>query len=488
VSRQTLNAKLLVVEDETNLRLVIQKELERLGYSVQSAPDGEAALELLEEAAVEVLLCDINMPRMDGMTLLKRVHERPNPPEVIMLTGHATVETAVEAMKLGAYDYLSKPYRIGELDALIKQAVEKRRLRVDNQRLRAQLARHTQMPEIISQSEKMAEVLRLVQRVAPSEASVLISGESGTGKELIAQAIHRLSNRAESSFVDLNCAAFQESLLESELFGYEAGAFSGAKGRKLGLFEIADNGTLFMDEVTELPAALQSKLLRAIETRSFYRVGAVRKVQVDVRIVAATNRNLDQATSDGSFRSDLLYRINSFQINIPPLRERPEDIEPIANHLLKQLGGANHPVLMPDALTALQNYSYPGNVRQLRNYLERAVLLANDGRITPAELPPEITRPAYFPATPNASGMISNAAPQSAQNFSAANAATPVYDSTGTQIPSPLRDVERQQILHALEQTNWHRGKTAEILGISSSTLYRRLRDYKLLSPPVTEE
>src|SRR5918911_125528 len=401
--------RLLVAEDEANLRLVLQKELQRLGFRVDVVPDGEAALRRLEEGNVDVLLSDINMPRIDGMELLRRVRERPNPPEVIMLTGHATVETAIEAMKLGAYDYLSKPYRITELDALVRQAAEKRRLRVDNQRLRQQLARQSQMPEIVSVSDAMREAIRLVGRVAPSDASVLITGESGTGKELIAHAIHRLSNRADASFIDLNCAAFQESLLESELFGYEAGAFSGAKGRKLGLWELADNGTIFLDEVTELPPQLQSKLLRAIETNSFFRVGAVRKVQVNVRIVAATNRDVNEVTADGRFRADLLYRINSFQIHLPPLRERPEDIEPLTAHLLKQLAGPTAPELSPEALAALKSYSWPGNVRQLRNTLERAVLLANDGRITTAELPPEIVSPAVafrpaVAAAPDAAG------------------------------------------------------------------------------------
>jgi len=393
-------ARILIAEDEANLRLVLQKELERLGYRVQAAPDGEAALRRLEESNVDVLLCDINMPRIDGMELLRRVHERPNPPEVIMLTGQATVETAVEAMKLGAYDYLTKPYRITELDVRVKQAADKRRLRVDNVRLREQLARQSALPEIISVSELMKEAIRLIERVAPSEASVLITGESGTGKELVAHAIHRLSGRADASFVDLNCAAFQESLLESELFGYEAGAFSGAKGRKLGLIELADGGTLFLDEVTELPAQLQAKLLRAIETRTFFRVGGVRKVEVNVRIVAATNRNLETVVNDGVFRSDLLYRINGFQISLAPLRERPEDIEPLAKHLLRQVGGTSPPELTTDAFEALRAYNWPGNVRQLKNCLERAVILSNNGKITVSELPPEVLRPAGTATAP----------------------------------------------------------------------------------------
>ena len=464
-------ARILIAEDEANLRLVLQKELERLGYRVQAAPDGEAALRKLEESNVDVLLCDINMPRIDGMEVLRRVHQRPNPPEVIMLTGQATVETAVEAMKLGAYDYLTKPYSITELDVRVKQAAEKRRLRVDNLRLREQLARQSGLPEIVSVSPAMTEAIRLVERVAPSDASVLITGESGTGKELIAHAIHRLSTRAEGSFIDINCAAFQESLLESELFGYEAGAFSGAKGRKLGLIELADGGTLFLDEVTELPAQLQAKLLRAIETRTFFRVGGVRKVEVNVRIVAATNRNLDSVVANESFRSDLLYRINGFQIDLAPLRDRPEDIEPLARHLLTDVGGTPSPELEPAALDALRAYSWPGNVRQLKNCLERAVILSNNGRITIAELPPEVVRPAV-PAA-----FVGPSQPGAAADF---NAGASSYASSNVSSPTSLRDVERQQILSALEQTGWHRGKTAEILGISPSTLYRRLRDYNL--------
>src|SRR6476620_3789808 len=348
-------AKLLVVDDEKNLRLVVQKELSRQDHVVETASDGEEAWEMLEAEDYDVLLCDINMPRLDGMGLLRRLCEQnQNRPEVIMITGQATVETAIEAMKLGAYDYLTKPYRIAELAALVEQAAEKQELKVDNQRLRAQIARTTgKMPDIVAQSPQMKEVLRLVQRVAPSETSVLITGESGVGKELVAQAIHRLSRRADKPFIDLNCAALQDTLLESELFGHEAGAFSGARTRKLGLFEIADGGTLFLDEVMEMPMQLQSKLLRALETRSFFRVGGVKKVEVDVRLVAATNRDKDQAIAEGLFRADLLYRINSFEINIPPLRERREDIEPLAHYLLKKVARVNMPDLSPQAVDAL---------------------------------------------------------------------------------------------------------------------------------------
>ncbi len=459
-------SKLLVVDDEKNLRLVVQKEMTRQGHEVMCAEDGEAAWELLEEQDFDVVLCDINMPRLDGLGLLRRTRERSqNPPEVIMLTGQATVESAIEAMKLGAYDYLTKPYRIGELSALVTAAAEKQQLKVDNQRLRAQIARtHQSLPEIVADSPQMKEALRLVQRVAPSDTSVLITGESGVGKELIAQAIHRLSGRCDKPFIDLNCAALQDTLLESELFGHEAGAFSGARARKLGLFEIADGGTLFLDEIMEMPMQLQSKLLRALETRTFFRVGGVKKVEVDVRLIAATNRDKDTAIADGIFRADLMYRVNSFEINVPPLRERREDIEPLARHLLHKLAGHDEPEMTPAAIEALNAFDWSGNVRQLRNCLERAILLADNGMITPRELPPEIA----FRAE-KTSVSVSYGAPQTTTVASFQNATS-----------TNLRDSERQQIIGALEKTGWHRGKTAELLGISPSTLYRRLREYDL--------
>ncbi len=459
-------AKLLVVDDEKNLRLVVQKEMSRQGHEVETAENGEAAWEKLERQDFDVVLCDINMPRLDGIGLIRRMDEKiQNPPEIIMLTGQATVESAIEAMKLGAYDYLTKPYRITELAALVTQAADKQQLKIDNQRLRAQISRtHKDLPDIIAESPQMKEVLRLVKRVAHSDTSVLITGESGTGKELIAQAIHRLSPRVEDSFIDLNCAALQDTLLESELFGHEAGAFSGARVRKLGLFELADHGTLFLDEVMEMPSHLQSKLLRALETRSFFRVGGVKKVDVDVRLVAATNRNPQESIAEGVFRADLLYRINSFEIHIPPLRQRREDIEPLSRHLLQKIAGANAPEIATKALDALVSYNWTGNVRQLRNCLERAFLLADNDEITIKELPPEVV---YKTVEPKIS--VSYNSPQENQpgNFQNSN-------------PANLKDVERRQILNALEQTGWHRGKTAEILGISSSTLYRRLREYDL--------
>lgn len=459
-------AKLLVVDDESNLRLVVQKELSRQGHDVDTAPDGESAWDALEQEDFDVLLCDINMPRLDGIGLLRRLREKSqNPPEVIMLTGQATVESAIEAMKLGAYDYLTKPYRITELSALVQQAAEKQKLKIDNQRLRAQIERtaNKNMPEMVAESPQMKEVLRLVQRVAPTDTSVLITGESGVGKELVAQALHRLGRRKDKTFVDLNCAALQDNLLESELFGHEAGAFSGARGRKLGLFEIADGGTIFLDEIMEMPMQLQSKLLRALETRSFFRVGGVKKVEVDVRLIAATNRNPKVSVADGNFRADLLYRINSFEINIPPLRERRDDIEPLARHLLNKIAGASAPEMTPQVVEVLSQYSWSGNVRQLKNCLERAVLFSDNGKITVKDLPAEVISRS---GEPNVSVVYNEPSDNGVSTFQNA--------------PSNLRDIERQQIIGALEKTGWHRGKTAEMLGISPSTLYRRLREYNL--------
>ncbi len=451
----------LIVEDEANLRQVLQKELQRIGHQVQIAEDGTAALALLEETRFAVVLADINMPRLDGMELLRQICDRPASPEVIMLTGHATVESAIEAMKLGAYDYLSKPYHLTELDALVRLAAEKfrlrstnKRLRRDNQRLRQQVTRQGNQSKIVAVSSAMKEALRFVEKVAPTDTAILLTGESGTGKEIIAQAIHRASQRAQGAFIDLNCAALQESLLESELFGHEAGAFSGAKQRKLGLFELADHGTLFLDEVTEMPPPLQAKLLRALETHSFYRVGGTHKVEVNVRLISATNRDPEHAVAEKLLRPDLFYRLNGFQIDLKPLRQRPEDIIPLARNLLAQMSPAGEIEVAPEVFAALISYPWPGNVRQLRNYLERAWLLSENNRLTLDGLPPEVL------------------------NQSAARFASKASEGETAEVDPPLRAIEKQQIITVLHETGWHRGKAAERLGLSPSTLYRRLCEY----------
>ncbi|HXG90800.1 MAG TPA: sigma-54 dependent transcriptional regulator, partial [Blastocatellia bacterium] len=304
--------RLLIAEDERNLGLVLQKELSRLGHEVSLVHDAEAAIKLASESEFDVALLDIMMPGRSGLEVLRELRQQEQPPEIIMMTGHATVETALQAMKLGAYDYLTKPCRISELEAILSKAYEKRQLKRENLILQSRLTYKEKAPDIIVRSEKMQEILNLVRKVAASNAIVLVTGESGTGKELVANTVHHFSQRHAGPFIDISCAAIQETLLESELFGYEAGAFTGAKKRKLGLFELAHGGTLFLDEIGEMSLTLQAKLLRVLETQSFYRVGGTKKVEVDVRIIAATNRELDQYVAEGKFRQDLLYRINNF--------------------------------------------------------------------------------------------------------------------------------------------------------------------------------
>jgi DNA-binding NtrC family response regulator len=353
-------------------------------------------------------------------------------------------------MKLGAYDYLSKPYRMAEIDVLVRRAWEKRQLARENVLLQKRLSRIDGVPEILTHYAPMQAVLALVERVAKSDSTVLISGESGTGKELVARALHRLSYRANGALVDINCAAIAENLLESELFGHEKGAFTGALSRKLGLFELAAGGTIFMDEIGELDPRLQGKLLRALELGTFFRVGGTQKVQTDLRIIAATNQDLQAKVQDGSFRGDLYYRINTISITLPPLRERAVDIPLLVEHFLKVYGGSTPPRLSEDALIALQAYSWPGNIRELRNVIERAVLLATGGTIRASDLP------------------VLNGPSNTTETKRVAQDGRPLS----------LADLERDHIATVLRQTSWHQGRAAEVLGISPKTLYRKIREY----------
>ncbi|HLG13410.1 MAG TPA: sigma-54 dependent transcriptional regulator [Blastocatellia bacterium] len=445
--------KLLIAEDEKNLGIVLQKELSRLGHQVTLVHDGEAALRVARENEFDVALLDIMMPVVGGIEALRELRKHEQPPEVLMMTGHATVETALQAMKLGAYDYLTKPCHIRELEAILTKAYEKRQLRNENLILQSRLTYKEKAPEIIVRSQKMVEVMSMVRKVAPSSALVLIAGESGTGKELVANTIHLFSNRHAGPFIDISCAAIQDTLLESELFGYEQGAFTGARKRKLGLMELANGGTLFMDEIGEMSLTLQSKLLRVLETRSFFRVGGTKKVEVDVRVIAATNRELDQFAAEGRFRSDLLFRINNFTIKLPSLRERPEDIPSLADHFLARVEGGTRAWLNPDAMQVLMNYSWPGNVRELRNVIERAVILASSEEITPDDLPIELRTNVRL---------------------------SPASNNGDDHQPGSLDELKKKQIINVLEQTGWHQGKASEILGISPSTLYRQLKSYGL--------
>jgi len=445
--------KLLIAEDEKNLGIVLQKELSRAGFEVTLVHDGESALSAARESDFDVALLDVMMPGVSGIEVLRGLRQQEQPPEVLIITGHATVETALQAMKLGAYDYITKPCHIQELEAVLNKAFEKRQLRRENLILQTRLNYKDKAPDIVVRSQKMTDIMSLVRKVANSNAVVLITGESGTGKELVANAIHHFSPRYAGPFIDISCAAIQETLLESELFGYEAGAFTGARKRKLGLFELANSGTLFLDEIGEMNLTLQSKVLRVLETRTFYRVGGTKKVEVDVRIIAATNRELDQQAAEGKFRTDLLFRINNFAIKLPPLRERPEDIPSLTQHFLARVGGAPMIRISDEAMEVLMRYSWPGNVRELRNVIERALILVSGDTITPADLPLEIR----------------------ANLADRLTAPVPEQDSMEN-----LEDLKKRQILKILEQTGWHQGRAAEALGISPSTLYRQLKVYGL--------
>jgi DNA-binding NtrC family response regulator len=446
--------KVLIAEDEAHLGQILSNFLSGRGYLVKTVTDGRAALDVLRAEAFDVALLDIVMPELDGLEVLKQVRADADPPEVIIITGNGTIETAISAMKLGAYDYMAKPYRMAEIDVLVRRAWEKRRLSRENVLLQSQLDRAGGAGEIDTQYAPLIAVLEVVRRVAPSDSPVLITGESGTGKELVAHMLHRLSGRS-GPFVDVSCAALSEGLLESELFGHERNAFAGADERKLGLMELAAGGTLFLDEISELSPKLQGKLLRALEQRSFYRVGGTQKVEVDVRVLAATNRDLSDRVREGLFRDDLFYRVNAISIELPPLRDRVVDVPLLARQFLRQFGKTSPPTLSPDALELLGRYPWPGNVRELRNVMERAVLLAQGPQIRAVDLPLQL--PGVNP-TPVSSPAVS------------------------------LAELERRHIETVLHNTNWHQGKAATALGISSKTLYRKIREYNFRRPGGGEE
>ncbi len=467
VSPQTI--RVLLADDEAPLRRVLSRELRRKGHQVTEAEDGSKARKLLDEDSFDVAVLDVRMPGLDGIEVLRGLSAEICPPQVILLTGNATVETAVEAMKLGAYDFITKPCRIEVLDALIRAAADKGGLARENQQLRRR-EEHREPSSTVQGWDSMAmkPVLRLIDKLAPSDLPVLILGQSGVGKELVAREIHRRSQRASGPFVDLNCAAIPDTLLESELFGHEKGAFTGAGTSRAGLMEAADGGTLFLDEVGELPAGLQVKLLRVLETMSFFRVGGRKKVNVNVRLVAATNRDLLEASRQGTFRADLYYRINAGTIEVPPLCERREEIGVLARAFLEGVG--SQLTLDPTVLSALENYAWPGNVRELRNVMERAALLARDGVVRLEDLPREIIEQPRHEPIAAAPGAVS----------AAAVSARPPEHWMEEQGTLSLQEIERRRILEVLESTHWHRGKAASILGISVRTLYRKIKAYEL--------
>jgi DNA-binding NtrC family response regulator len=426
----------LVVDDDESFRSLVADRLSRTGHRVAAAAGGEAALGLLQE--VDVAIVDLLMPGMDGLTLLKKIRESRPEVAVVMLTGHGTIDNAVEAMKVGAADYLQKPCSLAEVELRIAQVWEKSRLRKENQQLRAALQHENPYQGIIGKSPVMKAVFELIRKVKDSPTPVLIEGESGTGKELIARALHFDSTRKDMPFVAVNCATLQETLLESELFGHRAGAYTGAIKDKLGLLEVADRGTLFVDEIGETHPSVQTKLLRVLETGEFRAVGDVQEKKVTVRLVAATNKNLRSEVAAGKFREDLFYRLNVVLIRLPPLRDRGDDIALLARAYLLRKGRT----IGDKALATLMGHSWPGNVRELFNTLERAVLFSSSGRIDSVEIP------------------------------SGAGAPAP---KDGT-----LEEVEVAHMKRVLESVQWNISRAAEILGTSRRNLHRKINQHNL--------
>lgn len=446
---------IVLADDDKNTREGIGRAL-RDRYEVYLAENGERALELLSEHPVDVLISDMRMPGMDGLSLLQRALARQPRPAVIVLTAYGSVETAVEAMKRGATDFLQKPVDLSVLEQRLERAVQMVRMERENETLKAQLDRRYGLETMIGESPPMQEVFDIIRQAAPTTATVLIQGESGTGKELAARAIHQLSPRAKGPFIAVHCAALAPTLLESELFGHEKGAFTGATERRIGRFEMADGGTLFLDEVSEIDPAIQTKLLRVLEERRFERVGGRQTIEVDIRLVAATNRDLKALVEAGSFRRDLFFRLDVVTLTMPPLRKRKEDIPLLVQAMLREFSEKHgKPVreLTPEAMDLLMRYDWPGNVRELRNTIERMVVLARDSRLTVRDIPTTIRSAVTAPSVAN--GLAA------------------------TSLIIPLEETEKQIILAALKKFGGNKTLTARELGISRRTLHRKLKTYE---------
>jgi len=446
-------APVLVVDDEKSIVEALEAVLAADGYDVETAQDGEAAWERLQERAYGLVIVDLKLPDTDGLEIVGRIREECLGSEVIIITGEASVDSAVEAMRSGAYDYLTKPLETDRLKALVPKALEKYDVREQKAALERKVADLTRYADLIGQSEEMKEVYKTIEAVAPTDASVLVYGESGTGKELVAHALHDKSSRSEGPFVAVNCAAFPKDILENELFGHEKGAFTGSLKEKAGCFELADGGTLFLDEVAEMGPDTQVKLLRAIESQRFRRLGGKEEIEVDIRVLAATNRDVHEALREGDFREDLYYRLSVVEIALPPLRDRGGDIELLAQEFLKEFAeehGKEPDGFSEDALRFLRAYDWPGNVRELKNAVERAVIMTGDGEITLAALRPR-----------------------------GADRRGP--DEIRIPIGTSLEKAQSQLVLETFASTGGSRERTAAILGMDEDELGERL--VELLGP-----
>ncbi len=447
--------KILVIEDEKNMREILKILLDGEGYEVHVAQDGAEGLSCLNSDIFDLVITDIRMPGVNGIEILKKAVETSPETLVIVITAFGTTESAVEAMKLGAYDYIHKPFKIDEIRLVVKNALEKHKLRGEVSILRDKIRTTYELGNIFYKSAKMQELLRLLPKIAGSSSNVLITGESGTGKEFVATAIHNLSQRKEKNLVAINCATFPEGLLESEIFGHMKGAFTGAVYNKQGLFEIADGGTLFLDEIGEMSFNLQAKLLRVLENGTFRRVGGTNDITVDVRIVSATNKNLNEEISAGRFREDLYYRLNVIPLHIPPLRERREDIPLLIEHFMKKFSASSRR-LSPDALRLLMTYSWRGNIRELENLVERVFLMTDKEEITASDIPLE----------------IGDLRPESKL--------LPEMGKDGVNLDAIVENIERKYLLEALKIANGVKTDAAKLLELSFRSFRHRLQKYRI--------
>lgn len=455
--------KILVVDDEASLRLLLTKELIRMGYTVEAANDGDAALARLREDSFHVVLLDIVMPNTDGIEILRIMKADGIPSEVIILTGNASLETAIESMKLGAFEYIRKPYQLNELLIQIERAIDHQRSKLDLKILKDELRKSGHGGKIIGKSKEILDLQAIIARIAPTQSTVLILGESGTGKELVARSIHEMSPRIDKSFIAINCASFSETLLESELFGYEKGAFTDAKTQKRGLAEIADGGTLFLDEVGEIPLHFQAKLLRFLETGEIRRVGGTKDITLNVRIICATNQPLEKLVEENRFRADLFYRLNVLSVVVPPLKDRVGDIPLLVSSFILVQGFQKE--FDRSAMEVLEAYDWKGNVRELKNVIERTCILTSGRVITAEDL-------SFLRTTKRTEQPIVAASVQLEV------ADLPEVDPSNL----TLREMERRHIIYVLGLVNGHKGNAAKILDINAKTLYLKMKLYNIIA------